>query len=86
MPSELHHDFPVVVATMPINQRDLNLALTAIIVLLIGTLIWAPFASVQLARIDAFIPVIQSLMCVADLITATILFSPLSEFAETGRS
>lgn len=75
-PRELNHDFPVVVATMPINQRNFNLALIAVIVLLVGTLLcWAPFASVQLARIDAFIPVIQSLMCVADLLTATILFS-----------
>src|ERR671912_527861 len=75
MPSDVHHDFPVVVATMPIRKQDLHLALTAVFVLLIGTLMWAPFASTQLTRIDAFIPVLQSLMCVADLITATILFS-----------
>ena len=49
--------------------------MAAVAVLFVGTMIWAPFASVQLARVDAFILVIQSLMCVADLITATLLFS-----------
>ena len=41
-------------------------------------LIIAPFASVPLARIDAFIPVLQTVMCVADLITAILLFAQYS--------
>src|SRR5215203_3469391 len=72
---EVDHDFPIVVATTPITKQERNIALAAIILLSAGTLIWAPFADVKLTRIDAFIPVIQSLMCVADLITATLLFA-----------
>src|SRR3954454_14078473 len=74
-PSGSDHDIPIVVATKPITQQERRLALAAVIVLLTGTMIWAPFASVPLARIDAFIPVLQSVMCVADLITATLLLS-----------
>src|SRR4051812_23896369 len=74
-PSGSDHDIPIVVATKPITKQERRLALAAVIVLLTGTMIWAPFASVPLARIDAFIPVLQSVMCVADLITATLLLS-----------
>jgi signal transduction histidine kinase len=38
----------------------------------------APFAHIQVARIDAFIPVLQTIMCVVDLITAAILFAQYS--------
>src|SRR4051812_18748922 len=74
-PSGSDHDIPIVVATKQITRPERRVALAAIVVLLIGTMVWAPFASVQLGRIDAFIPVIQSVMCVADLITATLLLS-----------
>src|SRR4051812_24879568 len=39
---------------------------------------FTPIANVQLARLDAFIPVIQTVMCVADLVTAALLFSQYS--------
>src|SRR5829696_3075006 len=74
-PSGSDHDFPIVVATKQMSQRQRRAAIAAVAVLFTGTMIWAPFGSVQLAPIGAFIPVIQSLMCVADLITATLLFS-----------
>jgi signal transduction histidine kinase len=74
-PSGSDHDIPIVVATKEISPRERRVAIAAVVVLFVGTMIWAPFASVQLPRVDAFIPVIQSLMCVADLITATLLFS-----------
>src|SRR4029077_7249352 len=34
-----------------------------------------PFASVQLPRVDAFVPALQTVLCVTDLITAALLFS-----------
>jgi signal transduction histidine kinase len=74
-PSGSDHDFPIVVATKQMSQRQRRAAIAAVAVLFTGTMIWAPFGSVQLTRVDAFIPVIQSLMCVADLLTATLLFS-----------
>jgi hypothetical protein len=45
---------------------------------LVTFLIIAPFASVPLARVDAFIPVLQTVLCVADLITAALLFAQYS--------
>jgi signal transduction histidine kinase len=71
-------DFPMVVATMPINASQQYAALTAIIFLSIVAIIEVPFAQVQLAKIDAFIPVLQTTMCIVDLITAILLFAQYS--------
>ena len=38
----------------------------------------APFARVPLPRVDAFIPVIQTVVCVAELVTAILLFAQYS--------
>ena len=74
-PSGPDHGIPLVVATKQSSQRDRRVAIIAVAVLFAGTMLWAPFASVQLSPIGAFSPVLQSLMCVADLITATLLLS-----------
>ena len=37
-----------------------------------------PFAPIQVARINAFIPVVHSIICFADLITAVFLFAQYS--------
>jgi hypothetical protein len=37
-----------------------------------------PLATVSLGRVDTFIPVLQTVMCVVDLITATRLFGQYS--------
>ena len=74
-PSGPDHAIPLVVATKQSSQRDRRVAIIAVAMLFAGTMLWAPFASIQLSPIGAFIPVLQSLMCVADLITATLLFS-----------
>ena len=71
-------EFPVVVATMPINAWQRNAALGVVITLFVGAVIEAPFAHTQLARADAFIPVLQTTICVADLITAILLFAQYS--------
>jgi signal transduction histidine kinase len=71
-------DFPVVVATMPINAWQRNAALGVVFILFVGAVIEAPFAHIQLARVDAFIPVLQTTICIADLITAILLFAQYS--------
>ena len=72
------HDFPIVVANMPETAKQRRLALIVIILLLIVALIAAPFASVQLPQIGAFIPVLQTLMSMADVVTAILLFAQWS--------
>ena len=71
-------EFPVVVATMPINVWQRNAALGVVILLFVGAAIVAPFAHIQAARAGAFIPVVQTVICVADLITAILLFAQYS--------
>src|SRR4051812_30944633 len=63
---------------MPINAWQRNAALGAVALLVVGAAIEAPFAYIQVARLDAFIPVVQTVICVADLITAILLFAQYS--------
>jgi hypothetical protein len=71
-------DFPIVVANMPATARQRTLALIAVFLLLIIALIAAPFADVQLPQVNAFIPVLQTVMCLADMVTAILLFAQYS--------
>jgi signal transduction histidine kinase len=71
-------DIPIVVATMPIDAQQRNLALGAVALLIVVAAIEAPFAPLQLARFDAFIPVLQTVICFVDLITAILLFAQFS--------
>jgi len=72
---ELDYDFPIVIATMPATSRQRRAALTVIVAFFAVALIVAPFADVQVGRIDSFIPVLQTVLSLADLITATLLFT-----------
>jgi signal transduction histidine kinase len=69
---------PITIAAKPISTRDRNIAFAAIIVLAILDAIVIPFASVRLPRVDAFIPVLQTVMCVVDLLTAALLLAQYS--------
>jgi signal transduction histidine kinase len=71
-------DFPLVIATMPATGRQRTIAVGVVILLAVATVAIAPFASIQVAQIDAFIPVLQTVLSVADLITATLLFAQFS--------
>jgi signal transduction histidine kinase len=71
-------DLPITIAAKPISTRDRNIALAAIVVLAILDVIVIPFASVQLYRVDPFIPVLQTVMCAVDLLTAALLFAQYS--------
>jgi signal transduction histidine kinase len=69
---------PITIAAKPISTRDRNIAFAAIIVLAILDAIVIPFASVRLPRVDAFIPVLQTVMCVVDLLTAALVLAQYS--------
>jgi signal transduction histidine kinase len=71
-------DFPIVIASMPASTQERKSAIRVVILFAIITGTLTPFADVQLARVDAFIPVIQTVMCVADLVTAALLFAQYS--------
>jgi hypothetical protein len=68
-------DFPVVVALMPTTSRQRAVAVGIVVALFTLAALVAPFADVQIGRIDSFVPVLQTVLSAADLLTATILFA-----------
>jgi signal transduction histidine kinase len=71
-------DFPLIIANMPATGQQKRLAVGIAGLLIAAAAAIAPFASVQLGRIDAFIPVLQTALSIADFITATLLFAQFS--------
>jgi signal transduction histidine kinase len=68
-------NLPVVIAAMSISARERRIAFGVIVVLAIIDVITILFGNIHLDRVDAFIPVIQTVMCVVDLLTAALLFA-----------
>ena len=71
-------EFPIVIATMPATSRQGRMAFGVIAFLFAVALAIAPFAQLQLTRIDNFIQVLQTVLSVADLVTATLLLAQYS--------
>lgn len=71
-------DFPIVITAMPINVAQWRIALAVMLCLLAVSVATAPFAHLPAARVDAFIPVLQTVLCLVNLITAALLFSQYS--------
>lgn len=72
------HDIPMVVAVMPYTPRHRAIALGVVAVMLAVSALLAPFVNIQMGRMDSFLPVVQTVMSVADLLTATLLFAQYS--------
>src|SRR5712672_2512312 len=75
---EQAQDFPLVIATVPATDRQRTMAVGVVIVLIAAAVVIAPFASIQFGRVDAFIPVLQTVVSVVDLVTAALLFAQFS--------
>ena len=80
--ADSHHDFPIAIATMAASARQRKFSIGAFIVLVITIAVTMPFANVRLPHVDAFVPVIQTVMCVADLLTAVLLFAQYSVYPQ----
>lgn len=72
------HDLPVVVPLMPSTPGHRAVAVGVIVALLVAAVLIAPFANVQMGRIDSFVPVLQTVLSAADLLTATLLLAQYS--------
>ena len=72
------HNPPMVVAFMPYTRRHRAIALGIVAGMLAVWALLLPFASQQLGKVDSFVPVVQTVMSVADLLTATLLFAQYS--------
>ncbi len=68
-------DFPIVITTLPSSARHYKIAYTGFVFLVVVIAIMMPLATIRLRRVDAFVPVIQTIMCISDLVTATLLFT-----------
>src|SRR5690349_5203646 len=60
---------------MPPSTQVRRFAFGLFVLLTVVFALIAPFAGVPLARVDAFLPVVQTVMCLADVITAFLLFA-----------
>jgi signal transduction histidine kinase len=81
-PRELAHDegkeIPALIASMPASIQQRRIALGIVIFFSVVFAVVIPFAPLQVGRVDAFIPVVHSIICVTDLITAVLLFAQYS--------
>jgi signal transduction histidine kinase len=66
------------IASMPATAQHRRLALAIIILLSVVFALIMPFARAQPGPANAFIPVVQTVLCFADLITAVFLFAQYS--------
>jgi signal transduction histidine kinase len=66
--------FPVLITETPIDARHRAVAFGIVIPLAIGVATVGPFATGALPRVDVFIPVLQTAMCIVDLIMAILFF------------
>jgi signal transduction histidine kinase len=71
-------DFTILIAAKPISTGERNIALGAILILAIIDAMVIPFVSIRLPPVDPFIPVLQTVLCVIDLLTAALLFAQYS--------
>ena len=69
---------PALIASIPASAQHRWAASAIVVFLSIVFAIVIPFAPLQVARLDVFIPVVQSIICFADLITAVFLFAQYS--------
>jgi hypothetical protein len=70
-----NQDFPLIFANAPATRQQKAVAVGVAVVLVAVAAGVAPFASIHLGRVDAFIPVLQTALSIADFITASFLFA-----------
>jgi two-component sensor histidine kinase/PAS domain-containing protein len=80
--TDARHDFPLVIATTPATARQRKIAFSALAVLVVILAVTLPFASIELPRLDAFVPVVQTVMSIADLLTAAFLFAQYTVYPQ----
>lgn len=71
-------DLPVVVALMPATPKQRAVAVGLAVVIIALAALVAPFAHLQIGRIDSFVPVLQTVLSAADLLTAILLLAQYS--------
>jgi two-component sensor histidine kinase len=73
-------DGPIVIASVPASIRQRRIAFGALVILVAFIALTIPFANIELAHVEPFVSVTQTAMCLADLLTATLLFAGYSVY------
>jgi len=71
-------DAPLVIPLMPATSAHRVAAICVAATVFLAFAAIAPFASITLGRIDVFVPVLQTVLSAADLLTATLLLGQYS--------
>ena len=72
---EASHQQQFLLATLPPSRGQIRLAIGITVALLVVFLVAAPFATIQLRRVDGLVPAYQTIYAVNDLITAALIFA-----------
>ncbi len=70
-------DFPIVISTRPANARQHTVAFRGFAIVVFVIAVVMP-ANIETTRVDAFVPVIQTIMCIVGLLTAAFLLAQYS--------
>jgi signal transduction histidine kinase len=65
-------------ATLPPSKRQIGWALGIVLALVVAFGATAPFANIQLPRVNSFIPTVEAVIVIADLTTSALLFAQFS--------
>jgi signal transduction histidine kinase len=71
-------EFPLIIANMPATPCQKAWAVGVAVLLITAAAVIAPFARIQLGQINGFVPVLQTALSLAELITAALLFAQFS--------
>ena len=77
MPHPLEED-NILLASLPPSQGQRRLALGIVVALLVAFVTTAPFTTIQLPRIEAFIPAVATAVFINGFVTSALLFSQFS--------
>ncbi len=77
-----HHDLSIVIAAIPATSRQHKIAIGALIVLVVIVAASMPLVHNQVPRIHSFIPIVETTICLANLLTAAFLFAQYSVYPQ----
>jgi len=77
-----HHDLSTVIAAMPATKRQHTIAVGALIALVVMVAATLPLVHTQFPRINSFVPIVETAISVANLLTAAFLFAQYSVYPQ----
>jgi two-component sensor histidine kinase len=77
-----HRDLSIVIAAMPATSRQHKIAIGALIVLVVIVAASIPLVHNHFPRIHSFIPIVETTICLTNLLTAAFLFAQYSVYPQ----